>query len=448
MILAASLKRLFDTLKVAHRSFQHKRVERIEQVALLLKTDPANFLTAQVLEDELGMLLVVYRVTTKIDIITLQKLLNRDLTVVATTKVNRLFHDCDAGCWPPIGQAYGLDVILDKSIEHQATVYFSSGSRTTTVQMQTDDFLYLNLRAKILPFTKESSITQILADQAVTDSSSVLHNLALPDLPPIALKILQLSVNSDYSAKELADIVSKDQLMQQQIMLYTQARLTLDKLDVLGFDKLSHIALGVAASRAFANTEGSDTVEFWRHAFYAAAYAERITQLVAEPLSLDPALGYLAGLFHNFGLLLFSQLFQPEYRLLQKWIKLNPKVSIAVLEKKLLGMGRAFNIIPGGHSQLGEWLLRHWRMPEAVCVVAKEHHSLTYTGQYSAYVKIIQLTNQLLREDGIGDGSQGGINEQLLAPLGLTAQKVKDSVKNIKSGSISLEQMALSLTKK
>src|SRR5262249_29621198 len=132
-------------------------------------------------------------------------------------------------------------------------------------------------------------------------------------------------------------------------------------------------------------------------AFYAAIYAERITELVSEKLALDPAISYMAGLFHNFGLLLFSQLFTPEYSLLKKWLALNPKVSIAVLEKRLLGMGQAFNILRGGHAQLGEWLLRSWHMPESICVITKEHHSLTYKGQYANYVRIIQLTNQLLR---------------------------------------------------
>lgn len=454
MTLSASLKKLLEANMVAYRVLQHRRVERLEHAANLVKCSPELVLTAQVLQDDLGMLLVVYRLSTQMDLPKLQKLLNRNLTVVPTTKVNRLFNDCDAGCWPPIGQAYNLEIVLDKSIEHCNIVYFSAGCDTALVQLQVDDYLYLNRRAKLLEFAADHNDTIAVVSEVAPEILSLANNMPLPSMPPIALQILQLSMSKDYSAKELAEILSKDIVLQQQILLYNQMPFIKEVPEVsehiLGFDKVSHIALGVAASRAFTrlDTNLGYSADFWRHAFAASTYAEQITRLVASSENLDPALSYLAALFHNFGLLLFSQVFQPEFTILKKWMDLNPKVSIAVLEKRLLGMGKAFNIVPGGHAQLGESLLRHWNMPELICVVAKEHHSLTYNGPYASYVKIIQLTNQLLREDGIGDGSYGGINAQLLQPLGLTEQQVRDSVKNIKAGSVNLEHMSLLLTNK
>jgi len=454
MILAASLKKLLEGNKVAYRVLQHRRVEKLEQAANLLKCNSELVLTAQVLQDDLGLLLVVYRLSTNINIPKLQKLLNRNLTVVASTKVNRLFNDCDAGCWPPIGQAYNLETIIDKNIENCNTVYFSAGCNTAMVQLQVDDYLYLNRRAKFLEFAADQDDTVATVSEVAPEVFSLSNNMPLPSLPPIALQILQLSMSNDYSAKELAEILSKDGVLQQQILLYNQMPFTKNSPEVsehmLSFDKVSHIALGVAASLAFTrlDTDHGYTTDFWRHAFSAATYAEQITRLVASSETLDPALSYLAALFHNFGLLLFSQVFTPEFTILKKWMDLNPKVSIAILEKRLLGMGKAFNIVPGGHAQLGEWLLRHWNMPEVICVVAKEHHSLIYNGPYAAYVKIIQLTNQLLREEGIGDGSYGGISVQLLEPLGLTEQQVRDSVQNIKAGSVNLEHMARLLTNK
>ncbi len=463
MIIAASIKQILDSNRLAYIALQHKRVTSLEFAACLLNIDPNQVLMAQVVADSSGELLVVYPLGRKINFDLFKKVLNRDLKLLPSVKVNRIFNDCEAGCWPAIGQPYQIDVIIDQSVKKLSSVYFASGSYTALLQMDAADYLRIQSRAKIFKFTEASELgMNQIHEEEHPDATSILENLILPDLPPVAIKILQLSISKEHSTKELIDLITQDPAMQQQIGYYMQLPFIQERLSVattacnstihnaiehvLGFDMVSHIALGVAAGRAFNAEHVAVAEDFWRHAFYAAIYAQRITELVADRLQLDPAISYLSGLFHNFGLLLFSQLFPPEYNLLKKWLQLNPKVSIAILEQRLLGMGQAFSVARGGHAQLGEWLLRHWNMPEAICVITKQHHSLTYTGKYVLYVRIIQLTNQLLREEGIGDGSAGGITDQLLEPLGLKVHEIYDSIQQIKIGAASLDQMARSLT--
>lgn len=465
MIIAAGLKQLFDRYKIAYRVLQHKRSTNVETTASLLNLDLAKFLAVQILADKHREVLVVYPVVRKLDLAKCQQLLQRDLQPLPSIKVNRIFSDCEEDSWPAVGQPYGIDIILDKSLKQLKHVYFASGSHTATVQMQMEDYLVLNPRAKFLDISAElepESVGQEETDLP-TDPNAIFANLNFPELPPVAMQILQLSMSKDHQTKELAELITNDPAMHEQIIFYTQLPFIQEKLKssinvqpldniqnvvehIVGFEMVSHLALSVAAGRAVSLHRGGNLEEFWRHAFYAATYAERITELVAETLELDPAISYMAGLFHNFGLLLFSQLFPPEYSLLKKWLMQNPKVSIAVLEKRLLGMGQAFNVLRGGHSQLGEWLLRSWQMPESICVITREHHSLTYKGKYYHYVRIIQLTNQLLRLEGIGDGSMGGIPEQLLEPLGLTIEQILISIAEVKAGAASLDRMAKALT--
>lgn len=460
MIIAASIKKLLDSSKYSYRALHHKRVSSLEAAASLLNINLKQVITAQVLADKAGAILIVYPLGRKIDLQLCKQRLRRDLTVIPSINTNRIFNDCEAGSWPAIGQPYNIEVILDKSIKQLDTVYFASGSHTSLLQMSIGAYLQLNSRAKILNLTAELPTTEALPQNF--DASSNLQCPDLPILPPVAMQILQLSISKEHSTKDLIDLVTEDSGMQQQIMYYMQLPFIQKKFSpesslvqtevqhavehVLGFDMVSHIALGVAAGRAFdkERTVAGNT-DFWRHAFYAASYAEQITKLVAEEYQLDPAISYLAGLFHNFGLLLLSYLFPPEYNMLNKWLQQNPKVCISTLEKRLLGMGQAFNIARGGHAQLGERLLRSWQLPEAICVITKEHHSVNYNGKYERYVKIIQLTNQLLREEGIGDGTTAG-SEQLLESLGLSYEQVYASVKQIKDGATSIESMARSLT--
>jgi HD-like signal output (HDOD) protein/prolyl-tRNA editing enzyme YbaK/EbsC (Cys-tRNA(Pro) deacylase) len=462
MIIAASIKQLLESYKVAYRVLQHKRVSSIEMAANVLKLGLARVLTVQVLADSAGVLLMVHPLTRAIDFTQCNQLFNRELKVLPAVRVNRIFNDCEAGCWPAIGQAYDLEVIIDQTVSELDHVYFASGSHTALLQIAAEDYFSVNSRAKVLLFTvpRASETATVVAYDHEHEHTEILANLAFPELPPVAMHILQLALNKEHSIKELIELVAQDQAIQEQIKYYTQLPFVQARLNqqnnpavshvvehILGFDMVSHIALGVAAGRAFNLERAKESEDFWRHAFYAATYAERITELVADSQHLDPAISFLAGLFHNFGLLLFSQLFPPEYALLQKWLRLNPKTPIEVLEKRLLGMGAAFNIVRGGHAQLGAWLLRNWRMPESICIIAAEHHSAAYNGKYAAYVQILRLVNQLLRLDGIGDGTTLGVDEKLLAALGLTSEQVVACVTQIKAGSVSLDNMAKSLSK-
>lgn len=451
MIIAAGLKQLFDKYNIAYRALQHKRVSNIETAALILNINLNNVLKVQVLADNDGEVLVVYPVGRKVDLSLCQVALKRPLQLLPSIEVNRIFKDCEADAWTAVGQPYNLDIILDRSIKELEEVYFSSGSHTTILNMHITDYLVLNPRAKFMPLTVEAEQTENQNESA--NEMPDLSNLNFPPLPAAAMQLIQLSMSKDHSTQELAELIAQDPAIQQQVMFYLQMPFMQEKLQanpeshLLNFDMVSHIAVGFAAGRAFNQESIHELEEFWRHAFYAATYAGRITELLAERLDLDPAISYMAGLFHNFGLLLISQMFAPEYALLKKWMALNPKVSIAILERRLLGMGEALNILRGGHAQLGEWLLRSWKMPEAICVITKEHHSLTYKGKYANYVRIIQLTNQLLRDEGIGDGTIGGIAEQLLEPLGLAAQEVYQCIDPIKASAAGLDNMARSLTK-
>ncbi|MEW6450471.1 MAG: YbaK/EbsC family protein [Pseudomonadota bacterium] len=51
------------------------------------------------------------------------------------TEINRLFSDCAHGAVPAVGQCYGLDIIIDESIEEQPDIYMEAGDHETLLHM-------------------------------------------------------------------------------------------------------------------------------------------------------------------------------------------------------------------------------------------------------------------------------------------------------------------------
>lgn len=368
MLIAAKLKRVLDKLKVNYSVLVYTHLANLRQVV-----------AADILADEQGPLLMVRPFNRPLDLRMLRQVLHRDLHVLPTININKLFTDCEATCWPPVGRVYSLPTVIDASVLCLEKVFFTSGSRTAYVRMRIQDFLDLQQRYRIVNCTQAEQ-TELNLPNIV---EAINPNLAdeFNKLPSSVQKLLAAIKNA--KPQDVVPVIKDNLLLPDP------------------------------------------SSEIWKHAVLAAERSQALCKLVNP--QLDDAKAYLVGLLQNFGLLLFSYLFPPEYRLLQKWLRMHPKASIVRLEKRLLGMGRALHIVRCGHADLGAQLLEHFGIAADICSIVREHHSRDYVGADADYIKIIQLTNQTLRRQGLGDGDLV-LDPAILIDLGLTSEQVTSTI--------------------
>jgi len=93
-----------------------------------------------VLEDGEGILLAVIPSTHKLDLDNLERCLGRKMDLVSEMRLHQLFHDCEFGAIPPIGQAYGYETILDDSLLDNEDVYFEAGDHIDLIHLSGDAF--------------------------------------------------------------------------------------------------------------------------------------------------------------------------------------------------------------------------------------------------------------------------------------------------------------------
>lgn len=461
MAISASIKKLFKTNKIPYRVFSHERTLNIEQAIQITGIDKNKFIRTEVLADEHGTVLAVVPLEKKINFTKLKAQVARNLIVLSETNINKLFVDCEAGAHPPFGEPYNLLVLLDSSIEKFDKVYFRAGSQTSIVQLAIEDFLYLQINSQRLAFISNEKFCQKVY-QAIPGDLSEEYDKAiatcnLPRLSQAASKVLRLIKQDNHAVDELIQLIVKDDIINKQILNYAklpflakeQTVTTIDDAvkHILGFDTVSQIALGVAATQCFnVDKEHNNYLRnFWRHALCAATLTGQLAQTMQKNMAINSSMAYMTGLFHNFGFLLLAQLFPPEFTLLNKWLNFHANIAITALEQRLLGMGKAKQILRGGHSKLGAWLLKKWELPEQVWVVAKEHHNPGYQGKYAEYVRLIYLVNKILRQYKIGDEIPGKISSEELAFLNLTAPALEQIVLQIMAESKQLEQIAVVL---
>jgi HD-like signal output (HDOD) protein len=232
---------------------------------------------------------------------------------------------------------------------------------------------------------------------------------ALPPMPELGRRILELQADSNAGARELANIVQLDPSLAAQVIRYASSsyygytgRITNIQeaiSRVLGYDMVMNLAIGLSAGRSFRIPERGPLglKSFWEHAVVSAVLVQRLGAAMPIAAQPDPAQCYLCGLLHDFGILLLGHLFPPEFQLLNKLAQANPKQTVAELESRLLGMGEAREMIAMGHARIGAWLMEAWRMPDSLRVTLLEHHNAQYRGDYELQVHLVQLSDFLLQ---------------------------------------------------
>lgn len=133
MAIAERLKHYLEDEKIDYDIVSHPRTLTSMETAQAAHVSGEQVIKSVVIHHELGYLLAVVPSTHRIDLGTLQALAGTRLGLAAETEVGAVFSDCDLGAVPPIGAAYGVEVILDDSLEDLSEVYFEGGDHRTLV---------------------------------------------------------------------------------------------------------------------------------------------------------------------------------------------------------------------------------------------------------------------------------------------------------------------------
>ena len=74
--------------------------------------------------------------------------LGDDVGLATEREAAELFQDCTRGALPAVGECYGLDMVVDDSIEEQPEVYLEGGDHRTLIHMSHAQFATLTATAR------------------------------------------------------------------------------------------------------------------------------------------------------------------------------------------------------------------------------------------------------------------------------------------------------------
>jgi len=140
MGIAITLQEYLDREGVPYEVTEHPHTHNSRETAQAAHV-PGDYLAKSVLlEDEQGYVLAVIPSTHRVELGKLRKALNRNLGLATEDEVGRLFRDCEIGAIPPVGQAYGVDVVVDDGVAERAEIYFEAGDHLALIHMDGQSF--------------------------------------------------------------------------------------------------------------------------------------------------------------------------------------------------------------------------------------------------------------------------------------------------------------------
>ncbi|MGB0466971.1 MAG: aminoacyl-tRNA deacylase and HDOD domain-containing protein [Pontibacterium sp.] len=407
------------------------------------------------LHDEKGKMLVLLPATALLDLATIWAFTERRLQPVKASDVRRFFTQPQLQGKDGFAKLAGLPLLVDEQCSKHSSLkvtepYSGAAWQVAADKLTTGLCCQLSLYAsQIVARTPEGSdeavitsavkrFTRLRIQQRLEDT------LGLPSMSPTTQKILMLRSDPDADIEDLVEVVRVDPSLSAQVMSwaaspYYAAPGKISSVEdavirVLGFELVVNMALATAMGRMLTVPETGPRggTPYWVQAVCCATLAELLCKKMPAAMRPEPGLAYLGGLLHNFGYLVLSHLFPPQFTVLSRYIEANPHFSLEAVEQQVLNVTR---------EQVGGWLLDNWALPEEVCEAIRYQNNRQAQGENSAYMQLLYLANRLLRQQGLSDGPVEAVPEAVPEALGLNAAQVAEALTELMAKDESIREL-------
>lgn len=228
----------------------------------------------------------------------------------------------------------------------------------------------------------------------------------MPSLPSVAMRILEVVQNSKSAARDLAEVISRDQGCTAKVLkLVNSAYYSFPykistvshAVALLGFDTIRSLSLGLSIFALLqSKSEGQplDREKLWEHSIGCAVWSGLIAGKVSQ---VNPEEAFVAGLLHDIGKVLFNEYFT---RKMAEAVRMAETKGIPLVEAetRLLGID---------HSGAGEIWAERWNLPLLIRRAVAYHHdphglAKSEDPTIRKIVAIVHVADQMTEAAGIG----------------------------------------------
>lgn len=154
MALAKTVEDYLGDLDVSYDLLPHTRTATSIRTASAAHVPAHQIAKGVVLEDDAGYVMAVLPADRRVHLGALREQLGRRMGLATEQELGTMFQECTLGAVPPVGEAYGIETVVDDELSEGGDVYFEAGDHEELVHLPREAFLLLHGQARRGHFSK------------------------------------------------------------------------------------------------------------------------------------------------------------------------------------------------------------------------------------------------------------------------------------------------------
>jgi putative nucleotidyltransferase with HDIG domain len=225
--------------------------------------------------------------------------------------------------------------------------------------------------------------------------------IALPTLPTIVSRLMQLVDSPKSSAQSLTRIIENDQVLTARILklansayygMTRQVSSVSQAVVIVGFDAVKDMGLSVSVLDAFRDPGGSryfNLSRFWEHTMGVAFTAKLLAKKYAPDVSSE---AFTAGLLHDLGKVIINQYCHDDF--IEIMARVNDDGEDLLYAETM--------VLDTTHDRIGGWLANRWNMPPSIVDSIEFHHHPYLSDKHQSLATMTKLADVICRRAKIG----------------------------------------------
>jgi HD-like signal output (HDOD) protein len=212
------------------------------------------------------------------------------------------------------------------------------------------------------------------------------HDLTVPLLPEVAVRVVRAGPKDSTNAQQLADIIHADPALTMYVLRIAASAAKRPASPIsslqhavawLGFDEVANIAFTLALQGKMLDVKGQQhkARRLWRHSLASALWARQLAHMLAQ----ETGMCYLCGLLHNIG----------------KVVTLGAVHDLALGAGKKLAGEEYDLLIETFHRPIGAHVVAAWALPSPVLTVTLHWEAYAAAGPARFESNVVHVAHAL-----------------------------------------------------